>query len=93
MSEKVKDDMSRRKALSLLGGALGLALAVDALASEEAEAQATTETPAAGTETPETGGTAGMKRRQSRRAGRHQRRHQRRTGEPAAPAAPAANPQ
>jgi len=38
MSEKVKDDISRRKALSLLGGALGLALAVDALASEEAEA-------------------------------------------------------
>ena len=90
MSEKVKDDISRRKALSLLGGALGLALVVDEFESEEAKAQAATETPAAGTET---GGTAGMKRRQSRRAGRHQRRHQRRTGEPATPAAPAANPQ
>jgi len=89
MSEKVKDDISRRKALSLLGGALGLALAVDAFESEKVEAQATTETPAPATET---GGTAGMKRRQSRRAGRHQRRHQRRTGEPAAPATPAANP-
>jgi len=48
MSEKVKEDVSRRKALSLLGGALGLALALDAFESEEAEAQATTETPAAG---------------------------------------------
>ena len=94
MSEKVKDDISRRKALSLLGGALGLALVVDEFESEEAKAQAATETPAAGTETPETGGTAGMKRRKARRTGRHERRHQRRTGEPAAaPAAPAPNPQ
>ena len=76
--------------LSLLGGALSLALALDALESEEADAQATTETPAAGTET---GGTAGMKRRQGRRSTRQGRRQHRRKGEPAAPAAPAANPQ
>jgi len=62
MSEKVKENVSRRKALSLLGGALGLALAVDALESKEAEAQATTETPAA--PAAETEGTAGIVRRQ-----------------------------
>jgi len=98
MSEKIKEDVSRRKALSLLGGALGLALAVDALGSEEALAQNTEAAPAAGAPAAgatEGGGTAGMKRRKGRRSTRHQRRKTRRTGEPAAPAAnpPAANPQ
>jgi hypothetical protein len=83
MSEKVKDDISRRKALSLLGGAFGLALVVDGVESEEAKAQAAAETPAAGAPAAgatEGGGTAGMKRRKARRTGRHERRHKRRTG-------------
>ena len=83
MSEKIKvDSLSRRSALSLLGGILGIA----ALAVKEFEADAQETTPAPA---PSTGGagTPGMKRRQQRRAGRHARRHERRTGQPAAPAA------
>jgi hypothetical protein len=90
------DMLSRRRALLLsLGGALGLSLPTTLIASEEAEAQATTETPATGTapatETP-AAGTPGKQRRQHRRSTRHQRREARRAHKPAAPA-PAAQPQ
>jgi hypothetical protein len=92
----MSNDVSRRRALLLsLGGALGLALPTALIASEEAEAQATTETPATGTapatETPATG-TPGTQRRQHRRSTRHQRREARRAHKPAA-TAPAAQPQ
>jgi hypothetical protein len=80
------EDVSRRKALSLLGlgAALGFTLS-SALEPSEAEAQeaAPAAAPAATT------GTHGMNRRQMRRSGRHERRHTRRTGKPAAAAAPA----
>jgi hypothetical protein len=94
MPENIKSDViSRRKALSLLGlaGALVLALPT-ALIAEEAEAQ---EAPAAGApaagapaagapaaETPATG-TPGMQRRHNRRTHRHQRRQVRRGNVPA----------
>jgi hypothetical protein len=56
--------ISRRKALSLMGLAAALGLAVPAvLTVSDAEAQ-----------------TAGMVRRQERRTGRHERREARRTG-------------
>jgi hypothetical protein len=98
----MSEDVSRRKALSLLGlgAVLGFTLSA-ALEPSEAEAQEATGTaPAAPAEAT---GTHGMNRRQSRRHGRHERRHgrherrhERRTGEKpaeapagAAPAAPA----
>jgi hypothetical protein len=66
--DDMSEDVSRRKALSLLGAALGLALA---LMEDEAEAETLDNSSPA---------TAGMKlRQQQRRAGRHQRR----TGQPA----------
>ena len=60
----MKDEISRRTALSLMGvAALGLALPATLLTATDAEAQ-----------------TAGMERRQDRRTGRHDRRDARRTG-------------
>ena len=94
----MSEDMSRRKALSLLGlgAVLGLTLSA-ALAPSEAEAQeATGTTPAAPAEAT---GTRGMNRRQSRRHGRHERRHgrherrhERRTGEKPEATPPAGAP-
>ena len=95
---EMSEDVSRRKALSLLGlgAALGFTLS-SALEPLEAEAQEATPAPAAAPA--EAAGTHGMQRRQGRRThrherrhGRHERRHQRRTGEKpeaTAPAAPA----
>jgi hypothetical protein len=84
----MSEDVSRRKALSLLG--LGAVLGFtqsSALEPLEAEAQEATGTAAAPAQAT---GTHGMQRRQGRRSGRHQRRHTRRTGQPApAPAATA----
>ena len=91
MNQKIEMEIvSRRKALSLLGGlgaALGFTLSL-ALEPLEAEAQEATTPPAA---PPAAAGTHGMQRRQGRRThrserrqGRHERRHTRRTGEPAA---------
>ena len=77
----MSEDVSRRKALSLLGlgAALGFTLS-SALEPLEAEAQeAAPATPAA----PAATGTHGMQRRSARRTTRHQRRHTRRTGQPA----------
>jgi hypothetical protein len=60
----MKDEISRRTALSLMGvAALGLALPATLLTATDAEAQ-----------------TAGMERRQDRRTGRRDRRDARRTG-------------
>ena len=60
----MKDEISRRTALSLMGvAALGLALPATLLTATDAEAQ-----------------TAGMERRQDRRTGRYDRRDARRTG-------------
>ena len=83
----MSEDLSRRKALSLLGlgAVLGFTLSA-ALEPSEAEAQQATGTaPAAPAEAT---GTHGMQRRQGRRThrherrhGRHERRHERRTGE------------
>jgi hypothetical protein len=83
----MSEDVSRRKALSLLGlgAVLGFTLSA-ALEPSEAEAQEATGTaPAAPAEAT---GTHGMQRRQGRRThrherrhGRHERRHERRTGE------------
>ena len=90
----MSEDMSRRKALSLLGlgAAFGFALSA-ALEPLEAEAQETTAPAAAPAEAT---GTHGMNRRQSRRHGRHERRHgrherrhERRTGEKPEATAPA----
>src|SRR5208337_565856 len=66
--DDMTEDMSRRRALSVLalGSALSLVLST-ALTPSDAEAE-----------------TVGMERRQTRRTGRHQRRHTRRTGQPAA---------
>jgi hypothetical protein len=100
----MSNDMSRRRALLLsLGGALGLSLPTALIASEEAEAQATTETPATGTapatETPAAGtaeptGTSGMKRRKTRRKGRRKaRKAPAPAGAAPAATAPAAQPQ
>ncbi len=76
MSDQEKAKMiSRRRMVSLLG--LAAAAGFGALTGSDAEA-----------ETPATGGTHGMQRRQSRRTGRHERRHARRTGH-TAPATPA----
>jgi hypothetical protein len=82
---EMSEDVSRRKALSLLGlgAALGFTLS-SALEPLEAEAQEATPAPAA----PAATGTHGMQRRSARRTTRHQRRHTRRTGQPA-PAATA----
>jgi len=66
MSEQSKSEMiSRRRALSLLGiaAALGLAVPPAVLTVSDAEAQ-----------------TAGMQRRAARRAARHKRREERRMG-------------
>ena len=66
MSEKIKSEMiSRRRALSLLGiaAALGLAVPPAVLTVSDAEAQ-----------------TAGMQRRAARRAARRTRREERRMG-------------
>ena len=66
MSEKIKPEMiSRRRALSLLGiaAALGLAVPPAVLTVSDAEAQ-----------------TAGMQRRAARRAARRTRREERRMG-------------
>ena len=66
MSEKIKPEMiSRRRALSLLGiaAALGLAVPPAVLTVSDAEAQ-----------------TAGMQRRAARRAARRKRREERRMG-------------
>jgi hypothetical protein len=73
MSEKM---ISRRKLSSLLGisAALGFAVPETVLTVSDAEAQATTTTPAP------SGGTSGMQRRQERRKGRHERREERRKG-------------
>jgi hypothetical protein len=83
----MSEDVSPRKALSLLGlgAVLGFTLSA-ALEPSEAEAQEATGTaPAAPAEAT---GTHGMQRRQGRRThrherrhGRHERRHERRTGE------------
>jgi hypothetical protein len=90
----MSEDVSRRKALSLLGlgAALGLTLSAE-LQPWEAEAQEATPPPAGTTEPT---GTRGMNRRQSRRQGRHERRHgrherrhERRTGEKPEATAPA----
>ncbi len=83
----MSEDVSRRKALSLLGfgAALGFTLSAG-LEPSEAEAQEATAPPAG---TPEATGTHGMNRRQSRRHGRHERRHERRTGEKPEATAPA----
>ena len=60
----MKDEISRRTALSLMGvAALGLALPATLLTATDAEAQ-----------------TVGMDRRQDRRTGRRDRRDARRTG-------------
>ena len=60
----MKDEISRRTALSLMGvAALGLALPATLLTATDAEAQ-----------------TVGMDRRQDRRKGRRDRRDARRTG-------------
>jgi hypothetical protein len=77
---EMSEDVSRRKALSLLvlGAALGFTLSA-ALAPSEAEAQETA--PAAA---PAATGTHGMNRRHSRRHGRHERRETRRGHKPAA---------
>ena len=92
----MSEDVSRRKALSLLGlgAALGFTLS-SALEPLEAEAQEATPAPAAAPA--EAAGTHGMQRRQGRRThrherrhGRHERRHQRRTGEKPEATAPAA---
>jgi hypothetical protein len=66
MSEQIQSEMiSRRRALSLLGiaAALGLAVPPAVLTVSDAEAQ-----------------TAGMQRRAARRAARRQRREERRMG-------------
>ena len=66
MNEKITSEMiSRRRALSLVGlaAALGVAVPTTVLMVTDAEAQ-----------------TAGMERRQERRTGRHERREERRTG-------------
>ncbi len=90
----MSEDVSRRKAFSLLGFgvALGFTLAAG-LEPSVAEAQETTAPAAAPAETT---GTHGMNRRQSRRHGRHERRHgrherrhERRTGEKPKETAPA----
>jgi hypothetical protein len=81
----MSEDVSRRKAIALLGlgAALGLTLSA-ALEPSEAEAQeAAPAAPAA------TGGTHGMNRRQTRRTGRHTRRSTRRHGTAAPAPAPA----
>jgi len=93
----MSEDVSRRKALFLLGlgAALGFTLS-SALEPSEAEAQEATGTAAAPAEAT---GTHGMNRRQSRRHGRHERRHgrherrhERRTGEKPAEAPAGAAP-
>jgi hypothetical protein len=73
----MSEDLSRRKALSLLG--LGAASAILTPSAAEAEDAAA---PAAAPAT--TSGTHGMNRRQSRRHGRHERRATRRGHKPAA---------
>jgi hypothetical protein len=102
MSQEIKEMISRRRALSLLG--LGAALGFtrsSALGPLEAQAQEATGTAAAPAEATaaapaEAAGTHGMNRRQSRRHGRHERRHgrherrhERRTGEKPEATAPA----
>lgn len=86
------ENMSRRRALSLLGGALSLTLS--GLVPSEAEAQtpapapaapATPAAPAAPAAPAKPKGTAGMRRRKARRAARRSRRQARRSkGKPAA---------
>src|SRR5579871_5964768 len=89
----MSEDVSRRKALSLLGIGTALGFMLSAVSGAEAE-DATA--PPAGAAPAEATGTHGMNRRHSRRAGRHERRHgrherrhTRRTGEKPAAAAPA----
>jgi hypothetical protein len=70
----MSEDVSRRKALSLLGlgAVLGFTLSA-ALEPSEAEAQEATGTPPAAPA--EATGTHGMQRRQGRRTHRYERRH------------------
>ena len=78
MNEQMKLEMiSRRRALSLLGLAAALTLAVPAtvLTASDAEAQQTGAPTAAPTAAP-----TGTERRQERRTGRAERRQERRTG-------------
>ena len=66
MTEKIEfEQLSRRRAFSLLGGAAGLSPAVPIALSALSDADAQT---------------AGMERRQDRREGRHERREDRREG-------------
>jgi hypothetical protein len=74
MNEKLPSEMmSRRRAFSLLGAALGLAVPATALIASDAEAQTVGMTRRHGRRT------GRHERRNERRTGRHDRRHDRRT--------------
>ena|SRR2546423_184928 len=88
MSAKIEMEMiSRRRAFSILGAALGLAVLPTILTVSEVEAQPSTTTPQTGTTTPPQTGTerrlerrrARTERRQERRTARTKRRKERRT--------------
>ena len=75
MSAIIKSEMiSRRKALSLMAAAFGLAAAPTVLAVSDAEAQTV------GMERRQERRAGRHERREARRAGRHERREVRRTG-------------
>jgi hypothetical protein len=72
--------VSRRRILPFLGAAV---TALTLFRYTTAEAQTQPAPPASAPAQPETGGTAGMKRRKGRRQGRVERRYERRGGTPA----------
>ena len=72
--------VSRRRILPFLGAAV---TALTLFRDTTAEAQTQPAPPASAPAQPETGGTAGMKRRKARRQGRVERRYERRGGTPA----------
>ena len=69
--------VSRRRILPFLGAAV---TALTLFRDTAAEAQTQPAPPASAPAQPETGGTAGMKRRKARRQGRVERRYERRGG-------------
>jgi hypothetical protein len=78
----MSEDLSRRKALSLLGLGAAFGLTASAILTPSAAEAEDAAAPAAAPAT--TSGTHGMNRRQSRRHGRHERRATRRGHKPAA---------